>query len=302
MKKVKFKKEVAYFPWKVGIAWESKNKSGGGFSFTSVLRAGLGEMYTDDWKDSDVVLIPSASVITKELFREIKSTGIPTVLRIDNSLKDSRNRGGGMSKLLEFGRGATEVVYQGSWCRRYLSGYIEREGVIIHNGVDLSVFTSEGDREVYTDDKSCDVYLYSNASGGENKGWHSVWYQFQDIHRTSNARLVIVGKVDGQVDRWGYDFFNGERYHKVGYINPQDREAMARVYRGCKYMFASYQYDAFSQTYIEALCCGLELKHVSLTGGTPEILSLYDENGRMYFDKNRMISEYVNLFDRVVNG
>jgi glycosyltransferase involved in cell wall biosynthesis len=55
---------------------------------------------------------------------------------------------------------------------------------------------------------------------------------------------------------------------------------MADIYRASDYMFAVYENDCYSNTYLEALACGVELIEVNMTGGTPELLENWKKVGR----------------------
>lgn len=283
---------------KIAIAWESKNKKGGGWSFVGAFEDGVikaGHSITS-WQDADIVLIPSASVISKEFFRQMKAAGKTIVLRVDNALKNSRNSGNGMARLKEFAEGSSQVVFQGKWCREYIGPFIERDGVIIHNGVDTTVFRPDHNS---SNIQRNNVYLYSCASKGETKRWEWAWYRYQMIQRENpTAELLITGDFPDELRNNNFDFFMGERHTYLGMII--DPVHMAQIYNQCKYLMATYENDAFSQTYIEALCCGCELTEVSMTGGTPEILELYKEFGPAYFSKETMVDKYIQLFKELI--
>lgn len=250
------------------------------------------------WQDADVVLIPSASVITKELFREMKKANKKMVLRVDNFLRNSRNRGAGMTRLLEFGTGVDEVVYQGVWAQWFLGRHLGRQGVVIHNGTDLEIFSPDGSATHFDGQP---VYLYGAAAKGEHKQWEFAQYTYQMVHRENpNACLVVFGLLPGGVASYDLDFFAGEKYNYLGPIT--DRAGVASVMRGSQYFLATYSLDAFSQTYMEALCCGVELYQPRMTAGTPELIQLFKDKGREYFCSRRMVADYIKLFEEVVHG
>lgn len=283
---------------KIGIAWESKNRSGGGWSFAEQFVEGIQHRghSASDPKSADAVLIPSASVITRRYFRELKQLDVPIVLRVDNALRDSRNGGVGMTRMKEMASNADMVVYQGSWSQEYLSDFCNaKQEVVIHNGINLNTWTDQG-KKVNFD--GTPVYLYSCASKGCSKRWHYAWYRYQEIQRENpEALFVVVGSLPSGISG-NLDFFNNERYRYMGYID--NRQEMSKVYRGVDRLFACYDYDCFSQTYIEALCCGVELFEPTMNGGTPEIIELWEKHGAEYFDINRMIDEYLDKFNNLL--
>lgn len=284
---------------KVYVAWASKNRRGGGWSFYNVLTNALKNrhVFTDRWREADVIIIPSASVITKEEYREYKKNKKRTLLRVDNALKNSRNKGAGMSRLCEMALDS-HIVYQSQWARGYLSHI--GEGTVIHNGIDISVFKPEGGSH---DFKGAPTYIYSRASRGDTKGWHIAYSDYQEIHRqTPSARLVIIGSFESQLIDNSFDFYNGENIIFLGMIS--ERQEMASILRGCKYMLAPYHNDCFSQTYLEALCCGVKLfcsnNELMLSGGTREMIEKFNEHGRAYFSDDRMVEEYINYIENVI--
>jgi len=59
---------------------------------------------------------------------------------------------------------------------------------------------------------------------------------------------------------------------------------------------ATYYNDAFSNTYIEALMCGMELYRPDMSGGTKELIYNWKQYGREYYSLERMAREYISLF------
>lgn len=248
-----------------------------------------------NWQDADIVIIPSASVITKQLFREMKEAGKRLVLRVDNALRDSRNRGDGMNRLREFAEGSSAVVYQSEWARGFLSPVLKKDGTIIYNGIDTSIFCRSG---VATDFGGKPTYLWTCASKGETKRWEWAWYRYQQLQRENpDAVLVVAGILPSEITQYNLDFFNGEKFKYLGYI--EDKVEMAAVMRGCDYFLATYENDCYSQTYCEALCCGCELFEPSMTGGTPELIRNWNKHGVRFFSSKRMVDEYIKLFEDV---
>lgn len=287
---------------KVALPIDSKQGLGGGFSFARNLKEGfkrIGVEVVDSYLDADIVLICGVTMITKETFRAIKDAGRKVVVRLDNVPRNSRNRGAGTSRLKSYSAQADEVVWQSEWARFYLEDFIEREGKIIYNGVDTTIFTPNGTS--FDFGSKGNVYLYSRYSRDETKMWETAWYKYQLIQRDNkDARLILIGKFSDETREYDFDFFRGEKYDYLGII--EDPREMAKLLRSCDYLLATYFNDAFANTYLEALCCGVELYEPDMSGGTPEMIKLFNEHGRDYFSLERMAEDYKKLFEEVLNG
>ena len=59
---------------------------------------------------------------------------------------------------------------------------------------------------------------------------------------------------------------------------------------------------AFSNTYLEALCTGVKLCQPNMSGGTPEMIDLFNQHGRGFFSLQRMAQDYIKVFEEVLNG
>lgn len=283
---------------KIGIAWSSKSRSGGGFSFASIFtqQAQIEGHDVVPWQDSDIVLIPSASVISKEEFQIYKEAGKKIVLRIDNALKNSRNRGAGMSRMKEMADGADEVVYQSKWACNFLEPFLGRKGTVIYNGIDTDIFNPNGEKFQANGEP---VFVWSCASKGETKRWEWAWYRYQELQRQyPQAVLLITGIIPGEISSYRMDFFNNERFKYFGFV--ESREKLAEIFRASRYFLATYENDCYSQTYCEALCCGCELFEPSMTGGTPELLENWKTGGIEFFSASRMTQDYLKLFETLL--
>lgn len=279
----------------IAILNESKQSLGGGWSFIANFKKGLAK--TDhkivDWKDADVCLIPSSSMITKELYQAVKALNKKIVLRVDNIPRNSRNRNTGTTRLHTMSHGADAVVYQSRWAKDYVGGWLKRDGVVINNSVDEEIFNESG-LGMHFDGKP--IYLYSRFNRDETKHWEVAWYEFQMIHRRNkNAKLILTGQFSPEQLEYNFDFYNGENIEYLGVV--ETPEAMAGVLKGCDYLMASYYNDAFSNTYLEAFMCGVELYKPNMSGGTPEIIEKWQSKGREHFELKRMVDEYITLFE-----
>ena len=288
---------------KIAIPVDSMQGIGGGFTFQRNLIKGLqliGETVVTNPLEADIVLISSVTMINKETFQRIKEFNKKVVVRLDNVPRNSRNRNTGTSRMKSYCEKADQIIWQSEWAKFYLEDFIGKEGKIIYNGVDLNIFnpdgkTTEFDLNVPKDN----FYLYSRFSRDETKHWETAWYEYQLIQRQNKlAKLIIVGKFAPENIEWDFDFFRGESYVFLGIII--DSEKMAKLYRSCGWLMAPYFNDAFSNTYLEALCTGVKLYKPDMSGGTPEMIKLFNEKGREYFSLERMDKDYLKVFHEVL--
>jgi len=273
---------------------------GGGWSFIGNLTKGLKAQGVEltGWKDADVILIPSSSMISKESFRLFKERGKKTVLRIDNVPRNSRNRNTGTSRLKLIGKESDAIVFQSMWAEDYIGVFLKRAGVIINNSVDEEIFKPEGPKIDFSVQGN-PVYLFSRFSRDETKRWEKAWYDYQMIQRFDpNAFLAIIGQFSNEIKEYGFDFFMDEKFQYLGVID--DKQHMSNLLRGVDYLIATYYNDCFSNTYLEALMCGVELYEPDLTGGTGEMIMKLEKKGREYFHLERMTKEYIKLFEEVM--
>lgn len=286
---------------KISIPVDSQQKLGGGFTFARNLEKGLkqiGVEVVSDPLQSDIAVVCGPTMISKETFQGLKDNGVKIVARLDNVPRNSRNRGTGTNRLRSFAERSDQIVWQGEWAKWYLEDFVGKEGVIIHNGIDLDVFTPEG-KNLNLGMERKNVYLYSRYSRDETKMWEVAWYEYQMIQRkNSGAKLLIIGKFSDENLNYDFDFFRGENFDFLGVVD--NEESMAKVLRSSGSLLATYFNDAFSNTYMEALACGVKLHNPNMSGGTPEMLQLWIEKDRDYFSLMRMATDYVKLFETMI--
>lgn len=287
---------------KIALPNDSKQGMGGGWTFKRNLEKGLrklGQDIIEDFRQADIALITGTSMVTKETVQAIKDAHTKLVVRLDNVPRNSRNRNTGTSRLQSFSKQADEVVWQSQWAREYLGDFIGREGVLIYNGVDQDIFKKDGATLDFHTNRD-NIYLYSRFNRDETKNWEVAWYEFQMIvKKNPDAKLVIVGKFSPEQMEYNFDFFRGEKIEYLGIV--EDPIRMAQIMRSCKNFLATYYNDCFSNTYLEALACGMFLWNVNLSGGTPEMMDLFSSKGLEYFTIDRMAKDYLALFEKVLS-
>lgn len=258
---------------KIHILNYEPTRLGGGWQAARYLYEGLGCVGYDE---ADIVLITGPTMATSEQVNKAKQDGKKIVLRLDNMPRHSNNsRNKGVINSKEFAEVADLIIYQSQWARNFLMPYIEKDGAVILNGVDLKIF-NQNDRH-----PEKDSYLYVRSSRDEGKNWISAWYWFVNNNK---GRLNIVGKFSPENLEYNFDFFNGEKFTFWGMQN-----YMPNMYKRNEYFLYTYICDACSNTLLEARASGCEIIDVFgalQTGGAPEIMALED------ISVERMIKAY----------
>lgn len=278
---------------KILVANSSKQSVGGGWSFISNLKKAIPEYITENYDEADVYFIAGATMIQRDEFEKAKKDGKKIVLRVDNVVRNSRNRNTGMSRMRDFARGADRVIYQSTWAQRLLGNYLGDEGLVILNGCDTSIFNTQGREETGTG-----RYLYSRYNRDETKNWEMARHIFQQVYaENKEVNLKIVGQFSSELVDGNFDFFMGEPY---SFIGPVSMHSMAKIYKTTDYLIYTYFNDACSNTLIEALCSGCEIVDdydMLSTGGSAEIMHQYEKHGYdKYFTLDRMGKEYMEVF------
>lgn len=256
---------------RVHIANYEPDRIGGGWTAARYLYEGLESC---SYAEADSFLITGPTMASHGEVAQAKLDGKKIVLRLDNAVRDSRNRGTGMSRLRSFCDLADTVVYQSKWARDFLYPFTKKDGPVILNGVDTKRYNSDN-REAPDDS-----YLYARSSRDEGKQWVAAWYYFIN----NPGQLEIVGKFSSDNLEWGFDFYNKERWKFTGQVAD-----LRNIYKRNRYFLYTYLNDACSNTLLEALASGCEIVDVYgmlQTGGAPEIMACED------ISVERMIKQY----------
>lgn len=246
------------------------DRTGGGWTAARYLFEGLGA--TSDYDAADTILITGPTMASHDEVSKAKGDGKKIIFRVDNAVRNSRNRGTGMTRMKAFCDLADVVVYQSQWAKNFLMPFTKTDGPVILNGVDTKRFTPGNPPE--------NSYLYVRSSRDEGKQWIMAWYWFVN----NPGLLEIVGKFSSENLEWGFDFYNNERFRFMG-----EQTNMPDVYRRNKYFLYTYLNDACSNTLLEARASGCEIIDVYgmlSTGGAAEIMACQD------ISVERMIKEY----------
>lgn len=251
------------------------DKIGGGWVQARYLGEGLNHV---PYEEADIYFVVGATQAERHEVEQAKQDGKKIVLRVDNILRNSANRSTGMTRLKDFSDMADLVIYQSHWAKSFLYDFTKRDGAVILNGVDTSIFNTEGRTS------EDETYLYSRTSRDENKGWLASWYWYVE-HAKPESRLDIIGKFSGENQEHNFDFYNNETYRFYGQVRQPEV-----FFKKNKYFLYSYLNDAMSNTLIEALHSGCEIINIYGmldTGGAPEIMIAWET------DKNILTKEYM---------
>lgn len=289
---------------KIYIAKFENNRKGGGWSFMSNFYKGLSDVITQDYEEADVYFICSPSMVQRDEVQKAKQDGKKIVLRLDNAVRNSRNRNTGMTRMKDFADWADLIIYQSGWSQDYLHSFLGKDGRVILNGTDTSVFKPSRNR--YEEGKH--RVLYSRFNRDETKNWEVARYWFSRYaEKYPQAQLIIVGQFSQELRDGNFDFYNGEQFKYLGVL---DKQEMADVYRNCDKFLYTYYNDACSNTLIEALVSGCEIvgdKYYRRSGGAAEIMAVYEggqstgENkGRKFFSIERMAMEYREAIEGIL--
>lgn len=276
------------------LADQSKQQIGGGFRFVETFikyTQKLEDVYFTEMAQADILFIPSASMIQKDLFEQMQATKKPIILRIDNALKDSRNRGAGMSRLLKFAKGATQIIFQSIWAKEYLGLWLERNGVKIKNS---PVVYNGGDTEIFYPNKQSEPlfvyrYLFIKDKRFEEAAYHFYMKSLKD----KECKLTIVGRFPQELIEHNFDFFNNEKIRYMGQIG--DPRTIAELMRNHDVLLFPAFADACPQTIVEARLCGMQIELVNQVGGTRELMQLPIE----MIKADYMVNEYLKIFRMV---
>lgn len=277
---------------KIYMARLELGRIGGGWSFQDNFYNGLKDYITSDYDEADIYFISSPSMVQRDEVMKAKDDGKKVVLRLDNAVRNSRNRNTGMTRMRDFAEWADLLIYQSGWARDYLKEFLNKDGIVILNGTDTNVFKPG------SSPANSNTVLYSRFNRDETKNYEVARYWFSRFaSKTDGANLFIVGQFGQEIRDAFFDFYNDEQYRYLGVL-PKDQ--MADLYRACGKFLYTYYNDACSNTLIEALCSGCEIvgdKYYQKTGGAAEIIGIFNkaeslDQARRFFSLERMCLEY----------
>jgi glycosyltransferase involved in cell wall biosynthesis len=280
---------------KVYLAKYEPDRTGGGWSWQDNFYWGFSNVITS-YEEADIFMISGASIVHRDEVRKAKEDGKKIVLRVDNAIRNSRNRNTGMTRMKDFADWADLVIYQSEWAKEYLEPFLKKDGPVILNGVDTELFKpgTPGDK-----------VLYSRFNRDETKNFEVARYWYSQYQlENPDAQLLIVGQFSPELIDGNFDFYNNEQYRYLGVV---DKTAMADIYKQCSKYLYTYYNDCCSNSLLEALCSGCEVvgdPYYLKTGGAKEIMNLFYhqdfEKARRFCSRERMCMEYKGELENVI--
>lgn len=282
----------------IHLANYEPNKLGGGWRFSNNLAKGLGDKLTT-YEEAEIYFIASPTMASYEDVERAKQDKKKIVLRVDNIVRNSRNRNTGMPRMKAFAEVADLVIYQSDFAKEILGEqFLAIDGPVIHNGCDTEIFNPKG-REEALDAR----FTYSRVNRDETKNWEMARYIFQQESyiRDGQAFLNIVGAYSPELVEYNFDFYMDEKFKYWGIVS--DPNLMAVIYKQTDYLIYTFWNDACSNTLIEALCSGCSIVdpyNMLETGGASEIWHCFEQHGgQTYFTIERMTNEYLEEFAKL---
>lgn len=271
---------------RIHIANYEPSRIGGGWTFARNLAKVLDHVA---YNDSNIYFIPSPSMVQRNEVDKAWEDGKKIILRIDNAVRNSRNRNTGMSRMYDFAQMADLVIFQSQWAKDYLRPFLEKgvkkyiDSPVILNGIDLSLY------EIMPKNNNI---IYSRFNRDETKNWEVARYWFSTSN-TGGGKLIIVGNFSDDLRQYNFDFYNNEQYEYMGVLNEKNMAKLLNVTG--KFLYTYYN-DACSNSLIEALCAGCEIvgnTYYLTTGGAPEIIERFSNMGAFGFSLERMGKDYI---------
>lgn len=285
---------------KVYIPCNSKQTIGGGFTArNNLIKGGKGLFdVVNNWQECDIMLIMGVTMIERSEVENAKKAGKRIVCRIDNFVKDSRNRGTAISRMRDFSKIADYIIFQSEWAKDYVGWWFVDNGIeitnrsdIIYNGVDKDFFFEKNA------DRKENRYLYAQYNRDENKRTTEAFYLFhQAFRKDKDVELWLVGQFSPKLIEYGFDFFAGENVNYLGVI--EDRAQLAEVMRSCQYLLFPAFADASSNQLTESLACGCEPIGINPVGGSVEIVNRWKQG--ILPSIQDTASEYLEVFNSLI--
>jgi glycosyltransferase involved in cell wall biosynthesis len=276
---------------------DNQKKIGGGWTFLRNFQKGIESVkHVLGNEKYDVSMACGATMVRRDTWAATKDK--PRVLRADGVPEDCRNRGTGWSRMRDFGKEADMIIYQSQFSKQTTGRLIKRDGLVIPNGVDTSIFTNKGPKEKPFGNPSV-VFVHYRSD--PNKRFQEVIERFRQYKIDHpNAAITFIGDYPKQQIKWNpkkldfgmLDLVQNKDWRYLGAI--RDRRKLAQMLRSYDYIAYPSFADPCPNTLIEALACGAKTLWPNEYGSTLEIIDLF-KNGYDFSLKN-MVVRYVKCF------
>jgi glycosyltransferase involved in cell wall biosynthesis len=167
-------------------------------------------------------------------------------------------------------RFVTSIVYQSDFVREWWRKWFGPEHVtyaVIHNGVDLSVFTTDGPHERPTDRFRL-LLVEGSLQGGYESGLDSAVELAGRLAESYPVELMIAGRVSSEIQST-YQLKGRFPIHWAGLVPNGQIPALNR---SAHLLYSSDLNAACPNSVIEALACGLPVAAFA-TGALPELVT-----------------------------
>lgn len=155
-------------------------------------------------------------------------------------------------------------------------------GTVIYNGVDTSVFNSNGEK--FELDGKYKI-LHVAATGMVRKGLGTV-LEFANLLKNNNDfQFYLIGRqTDDPI--YGKDIHKFKNVHYLGFTD--NRFELAKYYRSCDILLFPSINDCSPNVVLEAMSCGLPVI-ASNSGGTPELIAKDNIQGGLLISENNQL-------------
>jgi glycosyltransferase involved in cell wall biosynthesis len=236
---------------------------GGGFYFMRGLESYLaaqGHTVVKQIADRyDVLLMNSWHVGYDDVLEAIRrNPRVRIVHRVDGSSQDYGRGTKGDAKLSLVNPFADLTIFQSEYCRhstRRKFPVIVHDGPVIHNAVDVDLFSPQGKRAGLPGEGIRLAYV--TWSTNPMKGWEDA-YTLAEHH--PDLTFILVGRYEAPPDL--------PNLHVLGRVG---HDELPRVLRACDAFLAFQRNEACPNVVLEAMACGLPPLYVE-SGATPELV------------------------------
>jgi len=264
---------------------------GGMVSFQAKLTAGLlarGIQVSNDASatDLDAVLITGGTRDLPGLLR-LRRRGIRIVQRLDGINWLHRRQHTGLRHFLraEYGnrllaylrsRIVTNIVYQSDfvrawWGRQYGPEHVP--SVVIHNGVDLSIYTPKGPQQ-RPSDRFRLLLVEGSLQGGYENGLMTAIDLAEGLFAKLPLELMVAGRLSPDLQA----AYQSKSRVPIIWAGLIPRDAIPDLDRSAHLLYSADLNAACPNSVIEALACGLPVVGFS-TGALPELITI--DSGRL---------------------
>ena len=286
----------------IHIPCVSDQNIGGGYTFYGNFQKAMAAKFPDvhevsEFDKHDILFAFSVTTVSGETIDRSKKSGAKFILRMDGVPEDSRNSGRGTRRLIEYSLKADWIIYQSEFIQRTVGRILADNGVkqphnVVHNGVDVDIFTPNGDKIAF---KGSPKILHMAYRKDQNKRYEEVLAMYREYWTyNKEANLYLLGRYPSEWMNYNMGFFNGERHQRLGIVT--DPVAKAAMIRSCDFLFYPSFADPAPNVVLEAMACGVPVMYHPY-GGSNEIV--IDNAAGMAIDPKE---SYISQINRMMEN